>query len=127
FPYSSDDGFSVIDYREVDPALGTWEDVAELGQSFDLMFDLVLNHCSQHSEWFQKYKQNQPPYDQYFIDVPADCEVSQVTRPRSLPLLTPVETDAGTKHVWTTFSEDQIDLNFSEPAVLIEMLDVLLG
>ena len=43
------------------------------------------------------------------------------------PLLTPFETAAGTRHVWTTFSADQVDLNFAEPAVLVEMLDVLLG
>ena len=127
FPYSSDDGFSIIDYREVDPHLGTWEDVAELGKSFDLMFDLVLNHCSRHSRWFQEYQASHPPYDRYFIEVPPGMNVSEVTRPRSLPLLTPVETAHGIEHVWTTFSDDQIDLNFAHPDVLIEMLDVLLG
>ncbi|MCA9069638.1 MAG: hypothetical protein KDA84_11975, partial [Planctomycetaceae bacterium] len=126
-PYSSDDGFSVIDYREVDPNVGTWDDVAEMGESFDLIFDLVLNHCSQHSQWFQDYKAGKAPYTNYFIDVDPATDVSQVTRPRSLPLLTPVETTEGTKHVWTTFSDDQIDLNFAHPDVLIEMLDVLLG
>lgn len=127
FPYSSDDGFSVIDYREVDPNVGTWDDVAEMGESFDLMFDLVLNHCSQHSPWFQGYKAGKAPYTNYFIAVDPDTDVSQVTRPRSLPLLTPVETCEGIKHVWTTFSDDQIDLNFAHPDVLLEMLDVLLG
>lgn len=126
FPYSSDDGFSVIDYTQVDPALGDWSDVASLGENFDLMFDLVVNHCSQHSEWFQKYLAGEDPYTSYFIEVDPHEDVSLVTRPRSLPLLTPFETARGTRHVWTTFSDDQIDLNFASSSVLIEMIDVLL-
>ena len=126
FPYSSDDGFSVIDYRQVDPALGTWDDVAALGRSFDLMFDLVVNHCSQQSLWFQKYLAGEEPYTSYFIEIDPEEDVSLVTRPRSLPLLTPFETSRGTRHVWTTFSDDQIDLNFASPHVLLEMIDVLL-
>ena len=127
FPYSSDDGFSVIDYRQVDPALGDWSDVASLNQDFDLMFDLVINHCSQHSQWFQKYLAGDEPYTRFFIEVDPQEDVSLVTRPRSHPLLTPFETSRGTRHVWTTFSDDQIDLNFGEPVLLIEMIDVLLG
>jgi len=126
FPYSSDDGFSVIDYRRVDPALGDWPDVARLGERFDMMFDLVINHCSQHSEWFQKYLEGVEPYTSYFIDLDADTDVSQVTRPRSHPLLSAYDTSRGTRHVWTTFSADQVDLNFGAPAVLLEMLDILL-
>jgi sucrose phosphorylase len=126
FPYSSDDGFSVIDYRRVDPASGNWDDVAELGASYGLMFDLVLNHCSKESKWFQNYLAGNSPYDRYFIDVDPQADLSHVTRPRSAPLLTPFETSRGTKHVWTTFSDDQVDLNFADPAVLVEMIDVLL-
>ncbi len=125
-PYSSDDGFSVIDYRQVDPQLGTWDDVAELGRSCSLMFDLVLNHCSRRSNWFEQYLSGREPYDGYFIEVDPATDLSGVTRPRSTPLLTPLETSRGTRHVWTTFSDDQIDLNFANPRVLIEMLDVLL-
>ncbi|NLS97002.1 MAG: DUF3459 domain-containing protein [Planctomycetaceae bacterium] len=126
FPYSSDDGFSVIDYRRVDPVLGDWSDVAALGKSFDLMFDLVVNHCSRHSEWFQKYLAGEEPYAGYFIEADPCDDVSLVTRPRSHPLLTPFETSRETRHVWTTFSDDQVDLNFAAPSVLIEMIDVLL-
>lgn len=126
FPYSSDDGFSVIDYRVIDPNLGDWDDVAALGESYELAFDLVLNHCSAEGEWFAKYKAGEPPYDGYFIEVDPATDLSGVTRPRSLPLLTPVETSRGTKNVWTTFSADQVDLNFANPDVLVEMLDVLL-
>ena len=49
YPWTSDDGFSVVDYREVCEDYGTWDDVSKLGEEFDLMFDLVLNHCSSKS------------------------------------------------------------------------------
>ncbi len=126
FPYSSDDGFSVVDYRAVDPALGNWEDVAALGGDFRLAFDLVLNHVSSQSAWFAAYQRGDAPYDKFFVEVDPTADLSKVTRPRSLPLLTSVETSRGTRHVWTTFSADQIDLNFAEPAVLVAMLEVLL-
>jgi len=126
YPYSSDDGFSVIDYRAVDPKLGDWDDVRRLGTNFRLAFDLVLNHASQHSHWFQQYLAGQSPYDRYFIEADPAEDLSAVVRPRSLPLLTPYETSRGTRHLWTTFSADQVDLNFAEPAVLLDLLDVLL-
>jgi sucrose phosphorylase len=125
-PYSSDDGFSVIDYLAVDPNSGDWDDLARLAADFYLMFDLVLNHISQHSAWFQKYLAGEPPYDRFFIEVAPSLDLSAVVRPRSLPLLTPFETSRGTRHVWTTFSDDQIDLNYAEPEVLVRMLGVLL-
>ncbi len=126
FPYSSDDGFSVIDYRKVDPALGGWADVKALGQKQALMFDLVLNHVSRASRWFADYAAGKEPYTRFFIEVSPEADLSAVVRPRSLPLLTPVETSRGLRHVWTTFSDDQIDLNYAEPDVLLEMLSVLL-
>jgi glycosidase len=126
FPYSSDDGFSVIDYRRVDPSLGAWDDVARLGRSFRLMFDAVLNHASRESEWFQRFLRNDPGYRDYFIAVDGEPDLSAVVRPRALPLLTEVQTAAGPKRVWTTFSEDQIDLNYANPDVLLAMIDILL-
>jgi len=125
-PYSSDDGFSVIDYLQVDPDSGTWDDISRLSGRFSLMFDLVLNHISQKSVWFQKYLAGQPPFDRFFIEVDPSTDLSAVVRPRSLPLLTAFETERGTRHVWTTFSDDQIDLNYAEPDVLLRMLEVLL-
>jgi sucrose phosphorylase len=126
FPYSSDDGFAVIDYRKVDAALGTWEDVARLGASFRLMFDAVINHVSAESEWFRAFLRDDPAYRDYFIVVPEGADLSRVVRPRALPLVTRVMTPSGEKAVWTTFSDDQIDLNYSNPAVLLEIIDTLL-
>lgn len=124
-PYTSDDGFSVVDYLEVDPESGDWSDIAALGEPFDLMFDLVLNHISQASDWFQRYLKGEAPYDRFFIEADPSDDLSLVVRPRSLPLLTPVETANGPRHVWTTFSADQIDLNYAEPEVLARMLAIL--
>ncbi len=126
FPYSSDDGFSVIDYREVNPDLGKWEDVKYLRKNYKLMFDLVINHVSQYSTWFKNYLKGERPGAGYFIEALPETDLSDVVRPRSLPLLTPAQTVNGLKHVWTTFSDDQIDLNFSEPQLMAEMIKVFL-
>ena len=126
FPYSSDDGFSVIDYKRVDPALGDWEDIARLEKRYRLMFDAVINHISRESAWFQGFLRGEAPYRDYFIVADPSADLSQVVRPRALPLLTPVKTAEGVKYVWTTFSEDQIDLNYANPRVALEIIDVLL-
>lgn len=127
YPWSSDDGFSVIDYHEVAPETGTWRDVAELKQTTSLMFDFVCNHMSAKSAWFANYLKQMPGYDDFFISVDPETDLSAVTRPRALPLLTPFTLhDGSVRHLWTTFSEDQIDLNFASPQVLIAMVDVLL-
>lgn len=126
FPYSSDDGFSVIDYRQVDPALGTWADVRALGEGHRLMFDLVLNHVSRRSAWFQRYLQGITPERDYFIALPPDTDLTAVVRPRSSPVLTKFPTPRGDRWVWTTFSADQIDLDFANQDVLFEFLDILL-
>jgi len=126
FPSSSDDGFAVIDYRAVDPELGTWNDVSELGRHFGLMFDLVINHVSVSSLWFQNYVKGEPPYDRFFLEVDPGADLSRVVRPRSVPLLTSVPTDRGVRHVWMTFSADQVDLDYRNPDVLLEMIGVLL-
>ena len=126
YPYSSDDGFSVIDYRAVDPRLGDWDDIRRLSERYRLMFDAVINHISRRSEWFQAFTRGEEPYTGYFVTASPDTDLSAVVRPRALPLLTPVETRSGVQHVWTTFSDDQIDLNYANPAVLLEIIDLLL-
>ncbi|MFP4363355.1 MAG: sugar phosphorylase [Spirochaetia bacterium] len=126
FPYSSDDGFSIIDYRKVDPALGDWADVRGISEEYDMMTDLVLNHCSKENDWFRKFLAGEKDYQNYFIEVDPDTDLSDVFRPRALPLLTRFESPEGPKHIWSTFSDDQMDLNFAEPKVFLEMLDVFL-
>jgi glucosylglycerate phosphorylase len=126
-PYSSDDGFSVKDYRAVDPALGSWRDIQALGRERKLVFDLVLNHASAQGDWFKAFLAGREPYSRFFIVRPLDYDASGVTRPRTHPLITPMAMDDGeVRGLWTTFSADQVDLDFSEPAVLAEFVDILL-
>ncbi|HYW25083.1 MAG TPA: sugar phosphorylase [Terriglobales bacterium] len=126
YPSTSDDGFSVVDYRAVDPDLGTWDDVCHLGDRFDLMFDGVFNHVSSHSAWFEAFLRDDAAYRDWFITIEGDPDLSQVVRPRALPLLTTFQTAAGDKRVWTTFSADQVDVNAQDPDVLLALIDTLL-
>jgi len=127
YPYSSDDGFSVIDYHQVNPLCGDWHDIALLHQETRLMFDFVCNHMSAHSAWFKHYLAQDPGWDDFFISLPPTTDLSAVTRPRTSPLLTPFTLANGDiRFVWTTFSADQIDLNFASPDVLLRMVEVLL-
>lgn len=125
FPSSSDDGFSVIDYTVVDPELGSWSDIESIGKDFRLMADLVINHCSSRSPWFRNFLENKSPGRGYFIEADPDERLDAVVRPRATPLLTPVETAKGTRHVWTTFSSDQVDLNYANPEVLLEIIRIV--
>ena len=126
YPFSSDDGFSVIEYMQVNPELGTWDDVRNLGNDFELMFDLVLNHISAQSPWFQQYLQQREGFSDLAIATDPALDLSAVTRPRALPLLTQFQLDSGERvHLWTTFSADQIDLNFKSLDVLEKMVEVM--
>ncbi|MGB3494117.1 MAG: sugar phosphorylase [Elainellaceae cyanobacterium] len=125
-PFTSDDGFAVQDYLQVNPDLGDWDDVEAIAQHFDLMVDLVINHVSSQHEWFQQFKQGQKPGCDYFIAVDPSTDVSEVVRPRSTPLLVETETVNGTQYVWATFSADQIDVNFANPDVVLEFFRVIL-
>ncbi len=125
FPSSSDDGFAVIHYRRVDPEVGDWDAVRTLANTFDLMTDLVLNHVSSQSGWFADYRLGIAPGRNYFIAADPAQDLAAVARPRTSPLLTPVNTRHGVRHVWTTFGADQVDLNYAEPDVLFEILDIL--
>jgi sucrose phosphorylase len=127
FPYSSDDGFSVIDFFAIDSALGAWEDVKAIGQDFELMFDYVLNHFSSKSTWFESYLEGREGFREFAIEVDPATDLSRVTRPRSLPLLSEYrKKDSTSVHLWTTFSSDQIDFNFKSLDVLEKMIEVIL-
>jgi sucrose phosphorylase len=126
FPYCSDDGFAVIDYRMVNPELGGWPDVIRLAERFDLMMDLVLNHVSRESLWFADYRGNLYPGRDYFLEIDPSENLSMVVRPRTSPLLSEVYTRRGRRFVWSTFGPTQIDLNYRNPHVLLEFIDILL-
>lgn len=125
FPYSSDDGFAVMDYLAVNESHGEWEDIKRISSEFKFMSDLVINHMSSRSRWFDNFKKRIDPGKDYFFEARPDADVSAVVRPRTSPLLNPVQTEDGERYVWCTFSEDQVDLNFKNPKVLLEFVNII--
>lgn len=125
FPYSSDDGFAVMDFSSVNEALGDWSHIQDIGRDYRLMGDLVINHCSSRSLWFQNFIKGEGPGHDYFFVESEQADLSQVVRPRTSPLLRPTETSRGTQHVWCTFSHDQVDLDFRNPAVLLQFVAII--
>jgi glycosidase len=131
FPYSSDRGFSIVDFEEVDPRLGTWEDIEELGLRFRTMFDGVFNHVSSKSRWFQAFLNGDPAYQDFFVafntrDAIDRDHLRLILRPRTSDLLTAFPTLNGPRFVWTTFSADQVDLNYRNERVLLRIVEILL-
>ena len=131
FPYSSDRGFSVIDFEAVDPQLGSWNDIEVLGENYQLMFDGVFNHISAQSKAFQEMLSGNPLYKDVFTVYrsPDELTLEQrqiIVRPRTSDVLTKFDSLDGPVWVWTTFSPDQIDLNFRNPLVLIYVIETLL-
>lgn len=126
FSSSSDMGFSVIDYKEVRDDLGRWHDIENLSKKYKVMADLVINHTSRYSDWFENFQIGKDPGKDYFIEVDPAIDLSMAVRPRSSPLLTAVKTHEGLRYVWTTFSDDQIDLDFTNPNVLLEFIDIFM-
>lgn len=125
FPYSSDDGFSIIDYSTVNESLGNWEDIKQIAEERNLMSDLVINHCSSRSHWFQNFIKGEGEGHDYFFTAPADADISNVVRPRTSPLFREVSTANGEKSVWCTFSHDQVDFDFRNPEVLKAFVKII--
>lgn len=125
FPYSSDDGFAVMDYYTVNPSLGDWADIRKISDRCRLMADLVVNHTSSRTRWFENFKKGRHPGKDYYVTVEPECDLSQVIRPRTTPLLREVATPDGPRYVWCTFSHDQVDLDFKNPEVLMEFLSII--
>ena len=118
FPYCSDDGFAVIDYSSVNESLGTWQDIEEISEAYHLMSDLVINHCSSRSAWFDNFIKGEGLGSDFFFTALPDDNLSDVVRPRTSPLLKEVDTGKGKQFVWCTFSHDQVDFDFRNPEVL---------
>lgn len=125
FPYSSDDGFSVIDYSSVNESLGDWEHISGIAGDYRLMADLVINHCSSRSAWFNNFIKGTGPGSDFFFTASPDDDLSDVVRPRTSPLLRETETANGTQFVWCTFSHDQVDFDFRNPEVLKAFVSII--
>ncbi len=131
FPYSSDRGFAVTNFRLVDPQLGSWDDIEQIGSSYQLMFDAVINHASSQSPAFERFLDGDPAYQDVFVAYDSAQGLSaeqraMLMRPRTSDVLTRFETLNGPRWVWTTFSPDQVDLNFRSPRVLLWIIETLL-
>lgn len=125
YPYTSDGGFAVSDYEIINPDLGDWSDVTEISHDYKIMADLVINHCSSEHPWFKAFEAGDPKYQDYFVQASPTDDLSAVVRPRTTPLLRITHTSEGEKYVWCTFSHDQIDLNFANPVVLLEVMRLI--
>ncbi|MCB1843047.1 MAG: alpha-amylase, partial [Halioglobus sp.] len=125
YPYSSDDGFAVLDYSSVNESLGEWSDICAIAEQYDLMADLVINHCSSRSLWFENFLRGRDPGRRYFFTADPSDDLGAVVRPRTSPLLMSVQTDVGPRHVWCTFSHDQVDLDFRNPEVLLQFVSII--
>ena len=125
YPFTSDDGFSVLDYSSVNESLGDWNDIQSIAADYSLMSDLVINHCSARSPWFDNFIKDRDPGRNFFVTASPDDDLSAVVRPRTNPLLREVETVNGTQYVWCTFSHDQVDLNFRNLEVLKQFVSII--
>ena len=127
FPWTSDDGFAVTDYLEVDERYGDWRDVEALARGRRLVVDAVINHLSAQSGWFQGFLAGDPAYRGFFRTADPAADLAATVRPRARPLLTAFEGVEGPVSAWTTFSPDQVDLDYRTPEVLLRVLEVLLA
>ncbi len=125
YPSTSDDGFAVKDYYEVDKEMGSWDDIEHFSEHYKLVFDAVINHCSSKSKWFQEFLKGEKKYEKYFIEVDDLTKYKNVVRPRTTPLVHAFKSGEKTVNIWTTFSRDQVDLNYKNPKVLLQILDLL--
>ncbi|MGD8356862.1 MAG: alpha-amylase family glycosyl hydrolase [Lysobacterales bacterium] len=135
-PGASDGGYAVSDFRNVDERVGSLEDVRELARKLRqremlLTLDVVVNHVSDQHEWAELAREGHEKYQDYFY-VFQDREIPDMFE-ETMPEIFP-ETSPGNftwdekmgKWVMTVFNHYQWDLNYSNPAVFIEMLDILL-
>ena len=125
FPFTSDDGFSVLNYSSVNESVGDWDDIEAIAKNYSLMADLAINHCSARSQWFENFLKDQAPGKDFFTTAKPTDDLSTVVRPRTNPLLRKVQTSSGVKYVWCTFSHDQVDLNFANPEVLKQFVIII--
>jgi glycosidase len=139
-PSGGDRGFSPIDRSKVDAAFGEWEDISAIADTYHVMADIVVGHMDKESDAFQRFLAGDPAYQNYFIwwrpeeldqeylDTGKTVKESLKTfrRPRVHPLLTTFDSADGPRDVITTFSTTQIDLNYRDPAVLLDMVSTMM-
>ena len=126
YPSSADRGFAPMTYREVDPQFGDWQDIEALATDYYLMFDYMVNHISRSSKYFQDYIENKEDskYKDLFINFdefwpgngPSEAQIDMIYKRKPKAPYTEVEfADGSTEKIWSTFDEEQIDINNYNP------------
>ena len=127
YPSSSDSGFSVKDHYRVDKKLGDWSDINRQSKKTNIMADIVINHASSKGLWFKNFLRNKSPGKEYFLTVSKKFNISKVIRPRENKLLKRIGIFKKNNLLWRTFSEDQIDLNFKNPKVILRFIKIIIN
>ena len=135
-PDNSDGGYAVRDFKNIDPRFGTTQDVEALAATLQkrdilLVLDVVVNHTSEEHEWAQRARQGEKKYQDYYylFDDREMPDIYEETMPEIFPVTSPGNftwDEKLGKWVMTVFNSYQWDLNYSNPAVLIEMIDIIL-
>ena len=127
YPSSSDSGFAVKDHYQVDKKLGNWSDIYQQSEKTNMMADIVINHASSKGLWFKNFLSNKSPGKEYFLTVDKKFDTSKVIRPRENKLFKKISIFKKNNFIWRTFSEDQIDLNFKNPKVLLRFIKIMIN
>ena len=126
FPFSSDDGFAVEDYKKIKIEHGSWKDLKKITKTFDIMVDLVINHCSSNNKLFKNFLEDKNPGKDFFINSEKKFPKSnKIVRPRSSDLSKKVLVDGKNTYVWCTFGHDQVDFDFRNPNVLLYFFEII--
>ena len=127
YPSSSDSGFAVKDHYKIDSRLGNWSDITKFSKKNDVMADIVINHSSARGLWFKNFLKGKKPGKDYFLKVNSNFNVSKVIRPRDHQLLKKIDIFKQPEYLWRTFSPDQLDMNFKNPAVLLRFIKIMIN
>ena len=127
YPSSSDSGFAVKDHYKIDNKLGNWPDIKTFSKKNDVMADIVINHSSARGLWFKNFLKGKRPGKDYFLTVDSKFNTSKVVRPRDHKLLKKINIFNKIDYLWRTFSPDQLDLNFKNPAVLLRFIKIMIN
>ena len=127
YPSSSDSGFAVKDHYKIDGRLGNWSDITKFSKKNDVMADIVINHSSARGLWFKNFLKDKKPGKDYFLKVNSKFDISKVIRPRDHQLLKKIDIFKQPEYLWRTFSPDQLDMNFKNPAVLLRFIKIMIN
>ena len=126
YPSSSDSGFAVKDHYKIEKRIGNWSDIKKISKSNQVMADIVINHASARGLWFKNFLKKKRPGKDYFLTVNSKFNTSKVVRPRDHKLLKKIDIFKKSDYLWRTFSADQIDLDFSNPSVLLRFIKIMI-